>query len=308
MTTTLPSQTVINRTLGPIFAGLWLQSFFLGMVILQATRYSTSAQRFSNPNAEKSHHVVWALLVLSTLGHFAYRSTVAYFGDYSHFDQATWTLWAEPAVTAMVGALTHLFFLERCWLATNKSRTTCALLFLLLLLSLGSGIAVSVSLFHVKLVGKMSTIPLPMGLWLCASAVTNIIIGAILSLEFIQNKRQLDVADKIIQFTVENGAVSAAVAMLNLVLYFAMKNTTYHFLAEFTLPYMYTLTVLVTLLAPGASGSHLSSFTLSGPVKERTVMEVKVSRVVESDIPDRDGSITKPKNANDNKLIWSHAV
>ncbi|KAJ7720830.1 hypothetical protein B0H16DRAFT_1896758 [Mycena metata] len=293
MTSTLPSLAVLNRTLGPIFVGSWLQSLFFGAIVLQATRYSTSAQR---PNASKiSKYVVCALLFLIALGfamafHVSYRSTVAYFGDYSHFDQATWTLMAEPAVTAMVGAVTHLFFLERCWLATS------------------SGIAVSICFFQVKRVSQIPTIPLPMGLWVCASAATDITIGVILSVDFIQNKRQSDVAGKIIQFTMENGSVSAVVATLNLILYFAMKNTTYYFLAEFTLPCMYTLAVLATLLAPGPSGSRLSPLTLNSTMKERTVMEVKVSRVVERDIPDADGSIIEPGNGGDNKDIWANAV
>ncbi|KAJ7024816.1 hypothetical protein C8F04DRAFT_1269959 [Mycena alexandri] len=76
---------------------------------------------------------------------------------------------------------------------------------------------------------EFRTIPVPMGLWLSAAAVTDTAIAIILIVEHLKNPRDSGVAKNIIQLTFETGAVTAVVAVLNLILYFAIRSTTYHF-------------------------------------------------------------------------------
>ncbi|KAJ7178103.1 hypothetical protein C8R46DRAFT_1346342 [Mycena filopes] len=318
---TLPAPAIV-RTIGPIFVGMWVQYLLLGIVFLQATRYYTSgSKRSSHPDAQEGssgfgldcRYLVGVLLLLTSVGavlnfHLGYHAMIVHFGDYTQVVQGTWSLWIGPAITASVGAVTHTFFLERCWRVT-KSRATCALLTVLLLLSLGSGVAVSVIFCRLKTVSTLSTIPIPMGLWLCASAGTDMMISVSMSLALAsEDEGQAYMAEKALRFIMQTNSMSAVVASLNLILYFTMRGTTFNFIAEFTLPCVYTLTVLANMRARNTASARLSSFAFNNPMKQRTRtvitnVEVKVDRVVEHDgLPD--GSVTEPES--ENKASWSN--
>ncbi|KAJ7030619.1 hypothetical protein C8F04DRAFT_1263738 [Mycena alexandri] len=273
----------IKNTSGPLVLGSCFQCFLAGMAIIQAARYYTRETRLTYRNAA------------DIFNHIVYQTATLHFGNVAYGGQGTWATWVEPAITAAVGAIAHVFFLYRCWLATSKSRTICAFMVLFLAMSLGSGIAVAAFLFHAKSLSRISTIPVPMGLWLSAAAVTDTVIAIILIVEHLKNPRDSGVAKKIIQLTFETGAVTAVVAVLNLILYFAIRSTTYHLLAELSLPGIYALSVLTALLNHEAAGPRLNSFVLGGTMTGRVEkkVEVKVDRIVERNV-----------------LVWSnvHAV
>ncbi|KAJ6588209.1 hypothetical protein B0H19DRAFT_1098349 [Mycena capillaripes] len=308
---------IVKTTVGPMVLGLILQNMFFVAILLQATQYYT---RFNYRDGQFYRFTVGVLIILNIFSaamgiHVHYRTTVTHFGEYHFVDLQTWTAWAEPGLTAIIGFFVHLFFLGRCWSATNRSRTAALSLLFLVLLSLGSGLAVSVSFFEVKTFSDLATRSIPMSFWLASTAVTNIAIAVILSADFLKAfDRPASIVKKTLQLMLETSAVTALIALLNLVLYFAKKNTAYHLLAQYSLSRIATVTVLVTLLEredPRNAAASYGSFALSGPMKERTVnkVEVKVNTIVERDHDTQDGSMTKPEStAADSKTLWPNTV
>ncbi|KAJ7507104.1 hypothetical protein B0H11DRAFT_2218933 [Mycena galericulata] len=318
-----PPQSVIESTFGALVMGLWIQQFFLGLIALQAAQYYW---HFSERDSKFYLWLVAALLILNVLeagmdAHVLYRSTVAYYGDYRFFDLQTWTMWAEPAVTAIVGFLAQLFFMWRCWNVTNRSRLVFVVLTIMLLLSLGSGLAVSISFFQVKLFSKLAKIPIPISFWLVSTAVTDLTIAGILSVSLYRSKtsfkRTGTVIMRIITLTIETSVVTALIAVLNFIFYFALPATAYHLYPQFSICRVYTITVLTTLHKRDDlrkaldSNTYCSSFALTVPTQNK--VEVNVKRVVARDMPNE--SIKEDENENerkqsstDSKVVWTDAV
>jgi hypothetical protein len=64
--------------------------------------------------------------------HVLYRTAVIHYGDYDAFDLQDWTMWLEPGVTAVIGSVAQVYFLQRCW-KYAKSRLVLAILVLCML-------------------------------------------------------------------------------------------------------------------------------------------------------------------------------
>ncbi|KAJ7130369.1 hypothetical protein C8R44DRAFT_829736 [Mycena epipterygia] len=294
-----PSESSIRQTFGALLLGVVLQQILLGVIMLQTYRYYNL---FSTRDCKFYQALVGTLFVLNMLEegmdiHVLYRTAVVHYGDFAFFDLQTWTMWSEPAVTALIGFIAQVFFTERCWRVTNNSRLILALLALLLLLSFGSGVAVSVSFFQVKLFSALAKIPIPITFWLVSTAVTDLTIAGILSYSLMYrtghanggfwfkrtsdvavSKHTEDVVSKLIRLSMETSLATAIIALVNLAL--------------FSICRMYTITVLVTLLERDALRQELDSMTT----------------IVERDV--RDGSITAERKAStDAKAMpWNSAV
>ncbi|KAJ6565469.1 hypothetical protein DFH09DRAFT_1081633 [Mycena vulgaris] len=337
-----PPQSVIESTVGPLFLGFAAQQLFLGIIFIQASRYFTrfryqDSKFYVSPMATCRRYLVGVLLVLNILEgamdiHVLYRTMVLHYGDYQYFDLQTWTMWSEPGITAFVGFLAQLFFMERCVKVTKRSPYVIVSLALLLLLSLGSGVAVSVSFFNVKLFSQLAKIPIPISCWLISTAVTDLTIAGILSIALIRSSstfvRTETVIFKLIRLSMETSFATAVTAVLNLVLYFAKMTTAYHLLPQFSICRIYTITVLVTLLERDSlrheldgSSSYFqdySSFRFCRPREVRTAsnaVEVKMTTIIERDhtvegsINDKPESDLEPRRSQiDTKLIWTSTV
>ncbi|KAJ7909879.1 hypothetical protein B0H13DRAFT_2329920 [Mycena leptocephala] len=330
-----PPESVINQTLGALVLGLYIQQALFGVICLQTRRYY---HRFSDRDCKLYQGLVGTLLVLNFLEeamnvHVLYRTTVTHY-DFAFFDRQTWTMWSEPGVTALVGFIAQLFFTERCWRTTNNSRPVLALLALLLLLSFGSGVAVSVSFFQVKLFSELAKIPIPITFWLVSTALTDLTIAGTLSFSLLRrthregvigfkrtsdtvvSKRTEDVVSKLIRLSMETSFATAIIAIVNLILvrshYFVMMKTAYHLLPQFCICRVYTITVLVTLLERDAMRQELdaqtvyncdSLFSFVRSAKMRGARDcdrntnncpVEVKMTTQVERDVRDGSITNP--------------
>ncbi|KAJ7704577.1 hypothetical protein B0H17DRAFT_13579 [Mycena rosella] len=298
-----PSPSIITATVGPLVLGFAFQQLLLGMIFAQARRYYVGC---AARDGKLYSFLVGIMVMLNVLEgamdiHVLYRTIVTHYGDYQYFDMQTWTMWAEPGITALIGFLAQLFFMERCVRVTNYSPYVIAGLSLLALLSLGSGIAVSISFFKVKLFSRLAKIPIPISFWLISTAVTDLAITAILCVALGWSQRNMSYAraetaiSRLIRLSIETSLVTAVVALANLGLYFGMITTAYHLLPQFSICRVYTITVLATLMTRDALRRELdgesyscncnrSSFTFARPrVREHAVskLEIQVRRAVQ---------------------------
>ncbi|KAJ7936322.1 hypothetical protein B0H13DRAFT_2303713 [Mycena leptocephala] len=212
-----------------------------------------------------------------------YRTAVTHYGQYEFFDLQTWTMWAEPGITAVVGLLAQLFFMGRCRSLTDRSRPVLAVLSILMLFSLGSGIAVSICFFQVRLFSELVKIPIPISLWLIS------VRGALMPCSrSLKREGHIDSSDRsgnrgdpvshppsgvhVIQAhqihfdeayhaLFRDQPLHRRCAMLNLILYFVKMSTAYHLIPQFSICRVYTITVLFTLLQRDALRNELDGQT-----------------------------------------------
>ncbi|KAJ7241690.1 hypothetical protein B0H12DRAFT_1236935 [Mycena haematopus] len=313
-------------TIGPLLLGVVLHFALFGFMLSVTARY------FAQFGGGVYGYLVGALLILNVVEaviniDVVYRVTVTHFGDGVVLGDQSWTLWIEPTIVSLIGALAHAFFLERCWRATDKSTIAVGVLGFCALLSLGSGLAVSATAAHsttatVFISGKPST-SIAMSVWLVATAATDLALCALLvvsamcfnaksssssSVAFKQQRHRegRSVLEKIVALWVRTGGVSMVVAVLNLVLYFAKDGTADHVLAQYALGPIYTLTAVQVLLARRVPDSAVAT-AASFPLGTRDKLKVNVHTAVETDMPDGspDADTTDTGSA---KVTWGGAV
>ncbi|KAJ7437505.1 hypothetical protein FB451DRAFT_1305451 [Mycena latifolia] len=289
-----PPQDTLISTLGPMVLGLMFQQLLLGIIFIQTYQYFS---RYYHRDPMFYLALVGALFLLNVLeGAMAfdviYRTFIIHYNDYAFFDLQTWTMWSQPGITAFAGFLAQLFFTERCVTFTKTAFYVVLLLALLILFSLGSGIAVSVFFFKVKLFSALAKIPIPISCWLISTAVTDVIIASILCIKLFKTKstipRTESVISKLIRLSAETSAVTGVVAILNLLLYILKQQTAYHLLPQGLMATLYMLTVLVTLMKRDKLRRELDGFSFASsfvfsPPQHQTMNEAVEVKMIERD-------------------------
>lgn len=244
--------------------GVWIQQFFFGIVCYQFWSYYTSQSKRHDTHFTKT---ILALLLIGNLFlgvtdfHVLYRSAVVHYGDLDKFDLQTWTMWSEPGVTALVGCIAQVYFLDRCrrvnmqWRKFSPQVLHCvtAFLFMLILLSTAAGLAVCISFWSLTRFSGLAQIPIPISLWLVSTTVADVALTGFLLAALIGTKTAYswtgNVISRIIRLSVESSIATSVCALLNLLFYFEMMETSYHLLPQFSISRIYTITVLASLLS-----------------------------------------------------------
>ncbi|KAF8902307.1 hypothetical protein CPB85DRAFT_1564660 [Mucidula mucida] len=218
-----PPQDVIELTFGPLIAGTWIQQLLLGFILAQMVDY----YRMQFDDDSKFNRAIVSLLLFfnvllgGTDFHVLYRASVQHYGVYEFFDLQEWTMWLEPGFTAIVGFIAQVFFLMRCWRIT-QSRIVVIVLSLLVLFSFGSGLAVSGSFVAFKRFSTLGQFKIPITLWLISTSIADLAIAAILVFFLLRSRTSFKKTDavisRLIQLSMETSALTALVALLNLVL------------------------------------------------------------------------------------------
>lgn len=246
-----PPRETIVQTFGPFLTGIMLQQLFMGVFVVQVYDYTRMFQK--DPFYIKA--LVGVLTAATTLQAVMdyitlYRCAVTYYGNFDKFDDTDWSLWWEIAVTAMVGTIAQAFFLTRCWSAT-KSKIVVAIGTVAIIASLVSGIISTVEFQHIKRLSRVPEIPVPITFWLVATAVIDMGIAAVLVIALLRMKtpfRKTEaIITKMIRVTMETSSLTAAVAVINLILYLALPGQAYHLLPQLTMGKFYAISVMVTL-------------------------------------------------------------
>ncbi|KAJ6491457.1 hypothetical protein DFH09DRAFT_1291036 [Mycena vulgaris] len=180
-----------TATFLPVLVGGLIQAALLGIITVLCFVYYS---HFGVTDPRSYLFLVGTLFVLNALEggmncDIMLRGAMVEYGpsDLVTTHLETWTLWAQPGITATIIFVAHLFWLEQCWKATKKSWVILAFLGPLLLMCLGSGVAFSMTLFKRKLVTSDGKISAPMALWLEGHMEANILSAdffLILTLQF----------------------------------------------------------------------------------------------------------------------------
>ncbi|KAJ7938002.1 hypothetical protein B0H13DRAFT_1851948 [Mycena leptocephala] len=321
----------VNPTVGAMLIGVMVQQSLVGYIFAQGCSY----YKFKDRDSQLYRYLVAGLLAFSTLEaamdmHVIYRSMVTHYGEYGFFDLQTWSMWAEPGVTVFFVSSSYSYAILthgngmiggrgppratvlRGEVLEDHEKVVDGLRGVDLFarpLSLGSGVAVSISFFKVRLFSELRKIPIPISIWLISTAVADIIIAGILCVGLYgartSVKRTETVLMKLIVLSVETSSCTAICAILNLVFYFVLKNTAYHLIPQFSLCRFYTITVLFTLLQRDGLRNDLDVHTFHDFVRP-TITEVNMTTTIEHAL---ESSIMKPgskESQTDPDSVWSN--
>ncbi|PBK82200.1 hypothetical protein ARMGADRAFT_1019784, partial [Armillaria gallica] len=243
----------IAITHGPALVGLFLACILYGIMLLQCFGFWT---HFSKDRMWLKCYVGLLLLVdtLSTI--FAmwwiYNMLINNFANLNALANADWLLAADPALVGITGTCCQLFFAWRIKVLTGKwwlTSIVTALSIISGLAAIGSGIAVS---WVVKLAEFDKFQPVGC-LWLATTAVVDILITAIMTVNLNQRRTGFRATEKllnkIVRATVANGLLTTVCAVLELSVYVGKPQTGLHIFFSFVLPKLYCNSVLSSLNA-----------------------------------------------------------
>ncbi|KAG9118751.1 hypothetical protein FRC07_006596 [Ceratobasidium sp. 392] len=246
---------IVQATFGPFVTGIMMQQLFLGVFCVQVYDY----WRMFATDTMFNRVTVFVLTILTVLQGVMdyvnlYRNAVKYYGVFDMFDNQDWSLFWEIGVTAMIGTVAQIFFLERCYSAT-KNKIVAGVVLAGILTSLGFGITSSIEFQRIRRLSEVPNIPIPIIGWLTATAILDVLISGILIYTLLRVKtpfRKTEaVITKIIRVTMETSTVTASflaqIAVINLVLYLALPGEAYHLLPQLIMGKMYAISVMVTL-------------------------------------------------------------
>lgn len=249
----LPPCYIVEKFLAPVVAGTMVEQWLLGIICSQAVMYF---RHHFNSDTIFCRSIVTCLvaftILLGILDFVAlYRRLVPDYGNCYKFDLQDWILWAEPAFTAWIGFVAHIFYIFRCW-AVTRSLAVCIFLGVVALNALVSGITVTVYCFAAGRLSNRAGVVTPATVWFISTSVCDMGIAIVLVIYLWGKQSVLRSTNTMINrlrwTSIETGSPTAMCALLNLFLFAAMPERGYDLLFQYSISHLYTISVLYTLL------------------------------------------------------------
>ncbi|KAF8152777.1 hypothetical protein K438DRAFT_1623224, partial [Mycena galopus ATCC 62051] len=212
--------------------------------------------------------------------HFAFEALASRWGDPAVFVQLPWSSCSIPVLTGLISASVQIFFAWRIYaLEGHKNRYIFGVCGLIVILALMQGLSAVVNGVREGISSQLADfLQLVIGvkIWLIGSAVCDVVIAG--TMIFILTKyrkmtpwKKTDtIITKLIYHTVETGAVTAIIAILDMVLFLIYPQYLFHVVPSFILGKIYSNVVLATLNARtiNSRGGETKSETLPVSVNE----------------------------------------
>lgn len=228
--------------------------------------------------------VLFALDVLNSIFvvMWVYKLLINNFGNLVAFTKADWTATTDPLLAGVMAGMVQSFFAWKIWLLT-KNYYYVGIILMCALTSSAGGIATSIIGFLVidsvdwtELRNKLDT---PSLVWLMPAALGDLIIAVVITMCLQRAKgsirRTNRVLNRIIRLTMQNGLLTATVAIVDLGLILGVKRQPYYLCVAFILPKLYTNSALSSL---NSRRSHTQ------------------------DIADESGPLAMPWNSNEGRI------
>ncbi|KAK0465949.1 uncharacterized protein EV420DRAFT_803541 [Desarmillaria tabescens] len=245
----------ISNPFGGVLISVFLSILLLGAMFVQLFIYFD--------HYPKDH--MWVkifVLVLFTLDilnsafvlAWVYKMLIDNFGNIEAFYKADWTAATDPLLSCIMSGMVQFFFAWKIWVLTKNY----FFIFIICACSLASsagGFATSIIAFMVwntmnwpELRVKLDT---PALIWLIPAAVADLIIAIVITVYLHRAKgpfkRTNRVLNRVIRLTMQNGLLTATIAVVDLVLILAIKDTPYYLFVAFILPKLYTNSAMSSL-------------------------------------------------------------
>ncbi|EPS94797.1 hypothetical protein FOMPIDRAFT_1054728 [Fomitopsis schrenkii] len=258
---------LVKQSYALIFVATFIGQILFGIVIAQVYIYLTRYQR--DPLWVKVFvFVLFICDVCSALFTICWMFYlfISHWGNIEAFSQPTWMLATDPLILGLMTCATHFFFARRIHIIT-ESMWLSGLICFFGVGTLAGALGGTIEFLRVKSLADLTTLKPIAIVWLLSAAVGDVMITVILSWTLHRKRsgvRRTDqIVDRIIRVTIQNGFLTAAMAIAALVLYLA-SDIPYHLALSLVLPRMYSNSILSSLnyrdvRAPEPSSTRLRS-------------------------------------------------
>ncbi|KZP05229.1 hypothetical protein FIBSPDRAFT_805963 [Athelia psychrophila] len=184
---------------------------------------------------------------------YVYDSLIVHFGDAEYLASANWVFATDPAMTAIIATTVQMFFAWRVKVITNSKIATAVVVFTSAMSFFGGlGTAIAVGMYPIFT--EFVRFEVIVIIWLVGAAVTDVIVAVVLTVHLQRHRTGFsstdDVVNKIIKLTVQTGAVTAIVAIFDII-FFLIDNTGTHLMFNIPLSKLYTNSLMSSLNARG---------------------------------------------------------
>ncbi|EIM80145.1 uncharacterized protein STEHIDRAFT_126138 [Stereum hirsutum FP-91666 SS1] len=307
---------------GPMLIGTFLNVLLYGVSVTQMYMYYSG---YKKDKPWMRAFIIFLFLADTVNTAFdmqmCYDALVNHFGDQTFILAATWVFAADPVMTGMIGMSVQLFFSWRIKVLTGSIWAALFVGFFGVVQFL-AGLATSIAVGIIPHFLDFQIFKPAVVVWLAGSAFCDSMITVVLVTYLRRNKTGFvvtdGVVDKIIRLTVQTGAITSAVAIIDLVLFLA-NPAGLHLAFNIPLSKLYTNSLLSSLNARGGWAYNSSSrpdpqnHSVSLQQRRRDVVNFEASTVrpevyvnVEShEMTDQNGSDQKGRSFMDPESLDS---
>ncbi|KAK7049823.1 hypothetical protein VNI00_005253 [Paramarasmius palmivorus] len=240
---------------GPLLLAYFLIWFLYGILCVQLYLYY---QAFPfDPKLLKA--IVYLMYTLETIQivlitYDGWDVFATHYGNLANFDDIHHIWFTGPVLSGIVSVLAQLFYANRIMTFSNGigGRIVAGVVATIAIMQCCAAVVGGAQARHI---GKLSEVPsktyVATSVWLAGAATCDILISGSMSWFLAQSgtifKETKDVIGRLIRLTIETGVITALFAVLDLSLFLAYPQHTYHVVPAFCLGKMYSNALLVVL-------------------------------------------------------------
>ncbi|KAJ7478404.1 hypothetical protein FB451DRAFT_1557078 [Mycena latifolia] len=248
-----PPAPDVSPLFGPLLLGVLLNTLLYGVLLVQAFLYYN---RYKKDRAWFRYLVLY--LVIAETANWVcdvgliYEPLIIRYATLEALTVSPILLRADALLTVLISTPVQLFIAWRVRVVT-RSFVLPAIIILLAIVSFGGGISVTtVVTLHPEFASFPQFKP-EVITWLVATSACDVFLTSSLVYSLWIRKTNVISTDsyinKIIRLTVQTGFITAAGALIDMLLYVLIPNTTYNFMFDFPLSKLYTNSLISTLNA-----------------------------------------------------------
>ncbi|KAK0434155.1 uncharacterized protein EV420DRAFT_1754600 [Desarmillaria tabescens] len=269
----VPAGYPIERLSGPLIVAYLLHWGLFGTLSVQLYLYYLAFPK----DRQFTKYLVYGIYIVEfvqtmLVTHDAFAMFGYGFGDIEaltdmHFDWLT-----VPIMSAAVACVGQVFYAYRIFVL-SKSQIVPIFVTCVSLTSSVAAIITGVYSFEAGNVTKLNNrkTSIAVGIWCGASALCDIVIAICMTYYLMRSdtgfRRTRMLVTKLIRLTIETGTVTAVVALLNLILFFAFPHQTFYGTPALIMPKLYANTVYMVLNSRirilGGRDTYTSSMDMS---------------------------------------------
>ncbi|KIK68972.1 hypothetical protein GYMLUDRAFT_628936 [Collybiopsis luxurians FD-317 M1] len=270
----------IVKLSGPLIVAYILHWGLFGTLSVQTYLYYL-AFPVDRPQIKAVVYGIYLLEVVQTLlvTHDAFAIFGYGYGDLESLSNIHFNWFTVAVMSGVVAFIGQAFYAYRIRYLSNSKVVPV----LILLLSLSSSIAAFITGAYSYQAGndlilyQSRKTSIVVGIWCAGAALGDIVIALCMTYYLSRNDSGLSgthaIVTKFIRLTIETGSITAVVALLNLILFFACPNTGYYGVPALIMPKLYANSVLMVLNARfkivGGRATYISTFDAHGNLDSR---------------------------------------
>ncbi|KAH7912380.1 hypothetical protein BJ138DRAFT_800934 [Hygrophoropsis aurantiaca] len=247
------SQPSFASEVGPPFVGLLFSIGMYGILCLQTYTY------FHSYSDRRHLRYLVAIVWLVETFHTVIISDSIYYYDIVNYNNpnvlnsSTWTVNIHVVVTAFVAFLIQNFFAYRIYILSECNKLVTGIITLLSFIQLAFGSVVTIRAFTIKYFVLLTTAEWSIGSFLGTTLACDIFIT--LSMCYYLHgsrtgfKRTDSLVNTLILYALSTGAITAAIALANLITFFSQPTSLVTLGLNFILAKVYSNSLLATLNA-----------------------------------------------------------